>query len=483
MIPILASSIIIKENHENLPISKEPSESHKPRKASISALHKSINPRIWKKIDRESMMIRRQRENKEKGIGTAASRCPPLFRMLRYCATATPHRESFRQSGLGRRQRQYDGARAHRLGSEAPSFLAVPVKASGPVSVCLCRVLGPVSGWTRCPATELTRFTARAPGLRAKWGERTRQALLFRVDIGIVGEELSRLIEGLGSSNSGVLLFCRYFGLQAGFIARCRSSSVEDRCVVTGTLEERRNRSSLLDQTQPQSKKRCSPLETGRKVVAYKASWCKESYESQVQPALDVLTLSGARVPSKLDEDLDDLEDEKGPEQRAEEEDFAKEGGTQHRLSPRLHDIEEEDDEDGRNTKERSLDDSIDSLEVGCQFIGSLSATSGTAVASSVVKLDRGSSGRELVEKLTNPIPCRPYQKKSPTPSGGGGSRTGWRSRRSITTAGAPAHQHHVIASAAATAQARMQAEQGSIGELRGYHNLRSRRHTLANVR
>ena len=77
----------------------------------------------------------------------------------------------------------------------------------------------------------------------------------------------------------------------------------------------------------------------------------------------------------------------------------------------------------------------------------------------------------------------RPYQKKSPTPSGGGGSRTGWRSRRSITTAGAPAHQHHVIASAAATAQARMQAEQGSIGELRGYHHLRSRRPTLANVR
>lgn len=79
---------------------------------------------------------------------------------------------------------------------------------------------------------------------------------------------------------------------------------------------------------------------------------------------------------------------------------------------------------------------------------------------------------------------CRPYQKKSPTPSSGGGSRTGWRSRRSVTTAGAPGgHQHHVIASAAATAQAKMQAEQGSIGELRGYHNLRSRRHTLANVR
>lgn len=56
---------------------------------------------------------------------------------------------------------------------------------------------------------------------------------------------------------------------------------------------------------------------------------------------------------SNLDEDLDDLEDEKGIEQRGEEEEYAKEGGTQHRLSPRLHDIEEEDDEDGRNTKER----------------------------------------------------------------------------------------------------------------------------------
>lgn len=56
---------------------------------------------------------------------------------------------------------------------------------------------------------------------------------------------------------------------------------------------------------------------------------------------------------SNLDEDLDDL-DEKGIEQiRLEEDEFGKEGGTQHRLSPRLHDIEEEDDEDGRNTKER----------------------------------------------------------------------------------------------------------------------------------
>ncbi|KAI4501011.1 hypothetical protein M0802_003814 [Mischocyttarus mexicanus] len=139
------------------------------------------------------------------------------------------------------------------------------------------------------------------------------------------------------------------------------------------------------------------------------------------------------RAPlGELDEDIDDFNDEveKELEVRTDEEELGRDGGTQHRLSPRLHDIEEEDDEEGRNTRER------------------------------------------------------PYQKKSPTPSGGGGgSRTGWRSRRSVTTAGAPGHQHHVIASAAATAQARMQAEQGSIGELRGYHNLRSRRHTLANVR
>ena len=77
----------------------------------------------------------------------------------------------------------------------------------------------------------------------------------------------------------------------------------------------------------------------------------------------------------------------------------------------------------------------------------------------------------------------RHYQKKSPTPSSGGGSRTVWRTRRSVTTAGATGHQHHVIANAVAIAQAKMQAEQGSIGELRGYHNFRSRRHTLANVR
>lgn len=62
-----------------------------------------------------------------------------------------------------------------------------------------------------------------------------------------------------------------------------------------------------------------------------------------------------------LDEDLDDLDDEeeKECELRTEEEEFGKEGGTQHRLSPRLHDIEEEDDEECRNTRERSVNQKL----------------------------------------------------------------------------------------------------------------------------
>lgn len=77
--------------------------------------------------------------------------------------------------------------------------------------------------------------------------------------------------------------------------------------------------------------------------------------EQQQQPKLPVVLAKELAPVSILDEDLDEI-DEKVVEQiRPEKEDFSKEGGTQHRLSPRLHDIEEEDDEDGRNTKERSV--------------------------------------------------------------------------------------------------------------------------------
>lgn len=161
----------------------------------------------------------------------------------------------------------------------------------------------------------------------------------------------------------------------------------------------------------------------------------QKNTQQEQQPKRICVAQIKERAPlSDLDEDLDDDDDDLDDEEKEcelriyEEEDYGRESGTQHRLSPRLQDIEEEDDEEGRHVRERT------------------------------------------------------YQpKKSPTQSG---SRSGWRFRRSVTTAGAPGgHQHHVIATAAATAQARMQAEQGSIGELRGYHNLRSRRHTLANVR
>ena len=59
-----------------------------------------------------------------------------------------------------------------------------------------------------------------------------------------------------------------------------------------------------------------------------------------------------------LDEYLGDVEeeeddDEEDAECAAKGEDGAQEGGGQHRLSPRLHDIEEEDDEECRNTRER----------------------------------------------------------------------------------------------------------------------------------
>lgn len=50
-----------------------------------------------------------------------------------------------------------------------------------------------------------------------------------------------------------------------------------------------------------------------------------------------------------LDEDIDNFEELVGPIPK--EEETLREGSTQHRLSPRLQDIEEEDDEDCRNSR------------------------------------------------------------------------------------------------------------------------------------
>lgn len=82
----------------------------------------------------------------------------------------------------------------------------------------------------------------------------------------------------------------------------------------------------------------------------------QQQYQQYQQPKRICVAHVKERAPlSDLDEDLDDFDDEKEIELRTEEEDYAKEGGAQHRLSPRLHDIEEEDDEEGRNIRERSV--------------------------------------------------------------------------------------------------------------------------------
>lgn len=69
---------------------------------------------------------------------------------------------------------------------------------------------------------------------------------------------------------------------------------------------------------------------------------------SQTSPVLDAE--ERAPLGDLEEDDLDDLDDE--PEDRGKGE-AARDGGTQHRLSPRLHDIEEEDDEEGRVAGER----------------------------------------------------------------------------------------------------------------------------------
>lgn len=86
--------------------------------------------------------------------------------------------------------------------------------------------------------------------------------------------------------------------------------------------------------------------------------------EQHQQPKRICVAQIKERAPlSNLDEDLDDddLDDEeKECELRIyEEEDYGRESGTQHRLSPRLHDIEEEDDEEGRHVRERSVKSSF----------------------------------------------------------------------------------------------------------------------------
>lgn len=88
----------------------------------------------------------------------------------------------------------------------------------------------------------------------------------------------------------------------------------------------------------------------------------QKNTQQEQQPKRICVAQIKKRAPlSDLDEDLDDDDDDLDDEEKEcelriyEEEDYGRESGTQHRLSPRLQDIEEEDDDEGRHVRERSV--------------------------------------------------------------------------------------------------------------------------------
>lgn len=127
---------------------------------------------------------------------------------------------------------------------------------------------------------------------------------------------------------------------------------------VSGTTPEAKKSSSLLKQYQQPHQQ-----QKGQQHEGHQTQQKNTQQEQQQQPKRICVAQIKERAPlSDLDEDLDDdnvddLDDEeKECELRIyEEEDYGRESGTQHRLSPRLHDIEEEDDEEGRHVRERSV--------------------------------------------------------------------------------------------------------------------------------
>lgn len=79
----------------------------------------------------------------------------------------------------------------------------------------------------------------------------------------------------------------------------------------------------------------------------------KASLQRQISQTVTEIDAEERAPLGDLEEDeLDDLDDDDEPEESRKGE-GAREGGTQHRLSPRLHDIEEEDDEECRLGGER----------------------------------------------------------------------------------------------------------------------------------
>lgn len=129
---------------------------------------------------------------------------------------------------------------------------------------------------------------------------------------------------------------------------------------VSGTTPEAKKSSSLLKQYQQPHQQQKGQQHEGRQTQQKNT---QQEQQQQQQPKRICVAQIKERAPlSDLDEDLDDDHDddlddeEKECELRIyEEEDYGRESGTQHRLSPRLHDIEEEDDEEGRHVRERSV--------------------------------------------------------------------------------------------------------------------------------
>lgn len=124
---------------------------------------------------------------------------------------------------------------------------------------------------------------------------------------------------------------------------------------VSGATPEAKKGSLLRHQQYQQPQEQPYEYQEQQKILQQE----KHQYHYQPPKRICVAQFKERAPLGDLDEDLDDdLDDDEEKEcelRIGEEEDYGREGGTQHRLSPRLHDIEEEDDEEGRHVRERSV--------------------------------------------------------------------------------------------------------------------------------
>lgn len=129
---------------------------------------------------------------------------------------------------------------------------------------------------------------------------------------------------------------------------------------VSGTTPETKKGSALLKHPEQYQQHQQQQQKNQQHEEQQKGQQQEQHHQlSKITKRVCVAEVKDRAPLSDLDEDLDDdFEDDEEKEcelRPGEEEDYGREGGTQHRLSPRLHDIEEEDDEEGRNFRERSV--------------------------------------------------------------------------------------------------------------------------------